>query len=268
MNKRKVISPVKGELTQEECLDCALHDGNICGYDYALLKRLYENYEARPDIHVTDLTMCLRKAYLDKVDPSPEMVGNLINLLSGTMFHSTFEELDDENFESEIPLDLDGLLGRTDLYYKNGTVVDLKTKRWVDATMPVSEHHEWQVRMYGYMLKKAGYKVNRLRIQYVDLAGPSKCRKHKSIPLVYDDGLWLCRPCNKRDARWHGGAILVEVEIPPDNMVEEYIKARKGALANAMEKKEAPAAEVGWLCSYCPHSAYPDKCYEGNLAGG
>lgn len=266
---RKVICPLKGELTTDECLSCAKSGGNVCGYDYSLLVMLYQNGQMRPDIHVTDLTMCLRMSYLNKKDPSPEAVGSLINMTSGTMFHAVSENALSEEYISEIPVEWDGLVGRVDLYYpKKKRVVDLKTKRWVDATLDTSTHHEWQVRIYGYMLEKSGRPVDELFIQYIDLAGPSKCSSHKDARLILDGGYWTCPVCGRQNPKWHGGAILRRVAKYPDARVEEFIMDRKGVLQKAMDEDIAPPAEVGWICGYCPHSKFSEKCYEGYLAGG
>ncbi len=71
-------SPVKekGELETGECLECALETScPPCGFDYSFLRAVFNgNEDRRSEIHVTDITGCLRKAYLFKKAPVPEPV--------------------------------------------------------------------------------------------------------------------------------------------------------------------------------------------------
>lgn len=79
----------------------------------------------RGEIHVTDLTGCLLKAYLDKVSPAPEYIHETLARWLGTNFHSAAEG-SDAVLDSELPLSWNGIVGKSDIVYKDGRVVDYK----------------------------------------------------------------------------------------------------------------------------------------------
>jgi CRISPR/Cas system-associated exonuclease Cas4 (RecB family) len=158
-----IICPIDHkEYDQQYCLACAKNRPAPCGYDFSLLNKVFEQSD-RSGIHVTDLLGCLRRAYFSKVSPSPEYVSDMIIRTLGTLTHALLEDESDE-FESEIPVDHGGIVGRVDLYYKDGDVVDFKTTRWLDKTKLPYGEHEKQVNLYAWMLEQSGKPVNRLFI--------------------------------------------------------------------------------------------------------
>ncbi len=79
----------------------------------------------RGEIHVTDLTGCLLKAYLDKVSPAPDYIHETLARWLGTNFHSAAEG-SDALLDSELPLEWNGIVGKSDVVYKDGRIVDFK----------------------------------------------------------------------------------------------------------------------------------------------
>ena len=73
----------KGVMDHDDCLICSLSGTQKCGYDYAILRALYSHSEVEDrakEIHVTDMTGCLRKAWYSKSFPgaSPEALKNAL----------------------------------------------------------------------------------------------------------------------------------------------------------------------------------------------
>lgn len=262
MPKEIICTAGKGILPTEECLDCALRGDNICGYDYALLHTVLADGD-RPDIHVTDLTGCLLRAYWSKTVQSPEYVHEKLIRVLGTAMHKRLED-DGESIKkvavTEMPLKALGIVGTCDLYYKSGRVVDYKTTRWImPAKLPYSSH-ELQVNIYAHLLRAMGYEVNSLAIQYIDMSGPTKCRKCK-LPVRPDNyGQLMCPRHQEPLPNAHPGAVLIEIPLWDPEDVDEYIGPRVAQLEMSLEAGIEPDAEPSFLCSYCN---FVDRCPEG-----
>lgn len=255
----------------DDCLKCALEHNNTCGYDYALIRQMMndEVKEARRgEIHVTDLTGCLLKAYLDKVSPAPEYIHETLARWLGTNFHGAAEGSDDV-LDSELPLAWNGIVGKSDVVYKDGRVVDFKFTRWMYVNKLPYGSHALQVNIYAYLLRKMGREVSRLQIQYVDASGPSKCRKCR-VPVravrdEYGDIELKCPKCGNFVTGAHLGAYLVDIPLLSDEEVEDEILDRKEKLEAALAMQMPPEAEPGFLCAYCPHrdiTCFPDVTEE------
>jgi CRISPR/Cas system-associated exonuclease Cas4 (RecB family) len=256
----KVICPITHEVMDHpKCLAHAHATRPAeCGYDYVLLKKVFENSD-RSGIHATDLLGCLRRSYFSKISPSPEYVSDLIIRTLGTLTHAILED-DHDFFQSELPLEFEGVEGRVDLYYpKTGDVVDFKTTRWLDKSKLPYGEHEMQVNVYAWLLANNDGKVNRLFIQYLDMSGPTKCRSCK-LPLRMDNGVLACPNCGKAPNNAHLGAALFEVEKKPLKETHDFVMVRRDELLNCLTAKEPPKAETSWLCRYCAHA---DQCPEG-----
>jgi hypothetical protein len=247
------------ELSTEECLACALHTGRPpCGYDYALLKAIYasnEKDERANSIHVTDLTGCARRAYYDKRDPSPEYPHEMLVRWMGSGFHKMVEGSDGV-LDCELPLNMAGIVGRSDLVYKDGRLVDLKFTRWMYVDKLPYGSHALQVNVYAWMLRMMGREVNRLQIQYIDASGPTKCRKCR-VPVRYVDGVLTCPKCLTAPKGAHLGAFLTDIPMYSDEEVHRLIMTRKTNLEAALAMGMPPEADPGFLCAYCAHSS---KC--------
>ena len=244
----------KGVLELDECLTCAFEGNNRCGYDYALIKNMMSDKKKearRSEIHVTDLTGCLRKAWYDKLEPAPEFVHETLVRWLGVNFHKGSEGSDD-HLDSEVPLEYNGIIGTTDVVYKDGRVLDFKYTRWIIPEKLPYGSHETQVNIYAHLLRRSGREVNRLQIQYVDASGPTKCRKCK-VPVRFTDGAFKCPKCEIVFPSAHLGAVLVDIPIWSDQEVEEFIRSRKDMLLGALELGLPPDKEPGFLCSYCPN---------------
>lgn len=245
----------KDPISTQTCLDCALSRGAPpCGFDYAVLKAIFANTlsEDRSDVHVTDLTGCLLRAYWDKTDPQPKYVHDLVVLWIGQAVHKSVEEAirDDPNVQGEVELEMDGVKGRADLIYGD-TIVDLKTTRWMmPGRLPYGNHSD-QVKIYAEM---AG--VENTRIQYIDTTGPTRCNNCKTV-LVKVDGHPVCENCGWTKGAAHLGAHIVK---PRSKDMKDFIKERGARLTDALESEQEPEAEPSWLCRYCDHL---DKCPAG-----
>ncbi len=247
-------SAEKGVFDTEKCLACALSGGNTCGYDYAVLKNMFGDSEQearRNEIHVTDLTGCIRKAWYDKTCILNEYPHEMLTRWIGTKIHSAVEG-SDKFMDSELPVQWDSLFGKSDIVYKDGRIVDIKSTRWLMPAKVPYGSHVLQVNIYAFMLRKMGRDVSRLQIQYIDASGPTKCRACRLVARQYE-GVYRCPSCGKELKNAHLGALLVEVPILRDDEVLERIQERKENLENAMAMGIAPEKEPGYLCSYCSH---------------
>jgi CRISPR/Cas system-associated exonuclease Cas4 (RecB family) len=244
-----------GEMPVEACLKCAAsHDRPPCGFDYALLKAMYasnQSSERASKIHVTDLTGCSRKAYLDKREPAAERPHEMLVRWLGSGMHGMVEDKDDL-FDSELPVVHDGIVGRSDIVYKDGRLVDLKFTRWMYVNKLPYGSHALQVNIYGWMLRQMGRKIDRLQIQYIDASGPTKCRKC-SLPVRMIDDELKCPKCFNAPKGAHLGVYLMDVPVLTDEEVKYHIQARKDNLEAALAMGMPPEREPGFLCNYCSH---------------
>ena len=256
----EIICPAgNGTLNHTDCLECSSTNPTPCGYSYSLLKAIYGRAQDRSgEVHVTDITGCLRKAYFDKLLPAPERVSDKLVKFLGVAVHESVEDKD-EFMESEIPVEALGIVGKSDALYADGTLLDFKTTRWMIPDRLPYGSHELQVNIYAHLLRLAGKKVERLFIQYVDMSGPTKCRKCNVVVEKVGDQL-LCPKCLAAPRGAHLGALLVEVPMQDEASLEELIKTRVGLLRAAMEGGAQPPAEPSFLCQYCNNTL---SCPEG-----
>lgn len=252
----------KGTIELSACLNCALNLENTCGYDYTLIREIMNDEvkeSRRGEIHVTDLTGCLKRAYLDKVSPAPEYMHETLARWLGTNFHHAAEGSDDL-MDSELPLSYNGIVGKADIVYKSGRVVDFKFTRWMYVNKLPYGSHSTQVNIYAYLLRKMGREVTSLAIQYVDASGPTKCRKCR-VPVRMIGGELRCPKCEATPANAHLGAYLAEIPLMDNEEIESLIVERKETLEAALAMSMAPEMEPGFLCAYCGHNGtdcFPD----------
>lgn len=255
MNLEVICSVGFGQMSAEACLKCAAsHDRPPCGFDYAVLKAIYasnEKSERANEVHVTDLTGCPRKAYLDKRQPAAERPHEMLVRWLGSGFHGMVESKD-ALFKSELPVAHDGIVGRSDIVYEDGRLVDLKYTRWMYIDKLPYGSHTLQVNIYGWMLRKMGRKIDRLQIQYIDASGPTKCRKCR-LAVRMIGGMLACPKCGAAPKGAHLGVYLVDIPVMTDEEVLYHIKDRKDNLEAALAMGMPPEREPGFLCGYCPH---------------
>ena len=249
-----VICPISHEvLSQEDCLKCALTWNNKCGYDYGILKAMYQKPN-RDGIHVTDLTGCLRKAYYSKTQKIPVAVHTLLMLFTGTAMHDAFEKECDETAQCEMELEAGGIVGKADRVYSDGTLVDYKTTRWLTPSKLPYSSHELQLKIYAHMLGKMGTPVKQAFIQYVDMSGPTKCtagtKWSKCNALVeYRDGKYVCPKCLKEFPEGHLGAYRIRVDL--NDSIEHALNQSRDMLQSSIDDGTLPLPDPGWLCGYC-----------------
>lgn len=131
--------------------------------------------------------------------------------------------------------------------------MDLKTTRWLKPSKLPYGHHAQQVNVYAHMLKKMGYEVESLAIQYVDMSGPTKCRKCYVPVHMTSTGLIECPKCGQTPKDAHLGAMVFEVPMLDDEEIEAFMIERRDVLIKAFEDEQEPEREVGFLCNYCNH---------------
>ena len=230
----------------EECLHCS-RDSPLCGYSYPLMRHLLASRQ-RPDIHVTDITGCLRKAYLDKREPQPFKPSSVLVPAMGSMVHGFLEDVPElamGQMETEVGDYL--LVGTCDAVdMENHLIIDYKTTRWlVRSKLPYGEHGK-QVNIYRWMLEQMHPDIQfDMRVQYIDLSGPTKCRRCKDE--LNSSG--VCQTCGKVYDAFHFGAVFIDIER--DEGIGEFIGERVATLGGALAQMSPPPPEKGWLCRYC-----------------
>jgi len=259
---RNIICSVgKGEMPMDKCLDCSKLNPQ-CGFSYPLLKGLYahdESPQRSVEIHVSDLTGCLRRAYYSKKFPVSETPHSMIARTIGTFIHNAIENhmQGEEDIVSEMPVAYNGVVGKVDLYdKKTGVISDLKTTRWIiPAKLPYASH-SIQVNMYAYMMKQLGYKVTGMNIQYLDVSGATKCRRCKVVAQWYKGEL-RCPNCFELLTNAHLGAVIIDVDYDPS--VPALFEQKRKELKTCLEMEALPDAEPSYLCEYCLHTEMCNK---------
>ena len=147
-----------------------------------------------------------------------------------------------------------------DILCKDGTALDLKTTRWMTLPKLTSFSNALQVNINTQLLPEVcAVEVNRLFIQYVDMSGPTKCRKcNTTVQMI--DGQLLCPKCLAAPREAHLGARLVEIPMMGEEEVKEFVERKVGILSEAMRTGVLPEAEPSWLCNYCSSLS---RCEEG-----
>ena len=238
-----------GQMSAQACLECAFQQGHPpCNMDYGLLKAMYTNPD-RDEIHVTDLTSCLLKAWYAKRQPQPEYPHEMLARHVGTMFHATLE-ISDELGQSEVPIAFDEVTARSTGPTRMAGLLTTKSTKYIYLDKLPYSSHDLQVNIYGYMRRKLGYPVTSLAIQYVCLSGPTKCRTHRKTVEWIDGGL-RCPTCGITPKNAHQGFVMVEIPMMTDEEIEAIFKQRAGTLRSALNNGHQPEAEPGWLCDYC-----------------
>jgi len=234
-----------GVIDSKTCLECAVTSKTPpCGYSYPLLKAMLAGSEDRTgEIHVTDITSCLRKSYFSKVNPEPPYIHDLLVLFIGNAVHKYIE---DTNESSEIPVSNGDIVGKVD-YFDGETLIDWKTTRWLSKDNLPYGSHEGQVNYYRKLLEGDGGNVKDMFIQYIDMSGPTKCSKCKNTLRIID-GVTTCPTCFRQYPNGHLGAVQMKV---PHIDIDADLSERSHTLKTAIETNCPPAPEDSWLCRYC-----------------
>ena len=260
-----MIVRCSGELFEEPiehtaCLACSIENRHRppCGFSYPVLKAIFASQgESRPDVHVSDVLGCLRKAYWEKKEPEAKYVHEMLILWIGISVHKSLEEAmqGEEGWRTEVPVANQGIVGRIDAITPNGDIIDFKTIRWMrPKNLPYGYHRE-QVQIYQNIEGLDG----ELFIQYVDVSGPTRCRNcHVAMRLI--DGEVTCPSCGYISNDGHLGGLVKRV-LQKDRSDETGL--RTILLEQALDQNTIPDAEPGWGCRYCQ---FINRCPEGQEA--
>lgn len=163
---------------------------------------------------------CRRKVWY-RLNDQPETNDNELKLaaIMGTAIHAEIERAlaDNPDVLIETAVEYNGMKAHIDCFVPGtGDVIDWKTSKMRNLSYFPSTQQRWQVQLYGYLLAKNGYAVNRV-----------------SLVAIARDG-------DERDVKVH-------TEDYDQSIALEAL----GWLAAVKESKEAPAPEKD--ATYCQH---------------
>lgn len=163
---------------------------------------------------------CRRKVWY-RLNDQPETNDNELKLaaIMGTAIHAEIEKAlaDNKDVLIETEVEYNGMKAHVDCFVPGtGDVIDWKTSKVRNLSYFPSTQQRWQVQLYGYLLAKNGYAVNRV-----------------SLVAIARDG-------DERDVKVH-----------TEDYDESIALEALGWLAAVKESKEAPAPEKD--ANYCQH---------------
>jgi CRISPR/Cas system-associated exonuclease Cas4 (RecB family) len=163
---------------------------------------------------------CRRKVWY-RLNDQPETNDNELKLaaIMGTAIHAEIERAlaDNPDVLIETEVEYNGMKAHIDCFVPGtGDVIDWKTSKVRNLSYFPSTQQRWQVQLYGYLLAKNGYAVNRV-----------------SLVAIARDG-------DERDVKVH-----------TEDYDESIALEALGWLAAVKEAKEVPAPEKD--ASYCQH---------------
>lgn len=193
-----------------------------------MIQRLIDELSRRQDnggrrgVHITDLTLCLRKAYYSRTsprEPTPETLGYYVDggrrdfVIKGLLGTKVG------------PMERDGIWFTPDSIDESGNPIEIKTTRAIDG---ISRHYITQLAYYMVLLAKD---KGRLIIQRVGF-------RRSDVPFeAYD----------------------LEFEEGEMSRYRQEMLDRRDALSGALEERDpgrAPSIrfdpESNWLCRSCP----------------
>ena len=138
---------------------------------------------------------CRRKVWY-RLNAQPETNDNELKLaaIMGTAIHGAIEEAigevdpKGEKYLVETEVEYDGLKAHVDLFIpETGDVVDWKTSKVKNLAYFPSKQQRWQVQLYGYLLSKNGYKVERVSLVAIARDGDERDVKVHTEP--YDESI-------------------------------------------------------------------------------
>lgn len=140
---------------------------------------------------------CRRKVWY-RLNDQPETNFNLSKLaaIMGTAIHAEIEKAieavdpEGKTYLVETEVEYDGIKAHVDLFVPStGDVIDWKTSKIKNLGYFPSTQQRWQVQVYGYLLSKNGYEVN--RVSLVAIARDGDERDVKVHTEAYDESLAL-----------------------------------------------------------------------------
>lgn len=208
-----------GTYTIEEVKETLERTGWFDGYPYPIVMGII-NVANRDNgrIHVTDLTSCPRRAYLQGITDTYPRLNRMYWMFRGVLAHTLIEGTPEPFSVVEVPFqrEIDGvtIVGRPDkIVPQRRELYDFKTtKRITLKKLPYGEH-SMQVNIYRWLVEPH-FQIDRLFLVYMDM---SRC---------------------------------ATVEVPLED-VEGYVIRKGRILHEAMESGKIPEPEPSWLCDYC-----------------
>ena len=199
---------------------------------YIFSRWIEEELKPREGIHLSDLDLCLGKAYYRKTDekegrrvlPSNELL--LLFMLGWAMQHEVLGVPEEE-------MELDGIKMSVDAPF-NGEFIEFKTTRLSAGKFSFDEHPNWIMRTKGYCHARG---ITKGFIVIIFLNGDYKPP----------------RPMMK----------AFELEFTPEELQSNWlnVRSRKEILEEAIEHKSYPSTDyhAGWECKRCEHNV-PGRC--------
>jgi len=199
----------------------------------------HDQMESSPDrIHVTELTGCLRKAYLRRVSPVPLDFHQSLHMWRGRLLHSTLlKHYEQREVPLELPVGGFAIAGRADAV-DGDRVVELKVTPSIHFIEKRGMPHPWHVRQLQFYMHCLGVSFGEL--YYLDLSRALRFPVNSSFPH-------------------REGAIELEQTV-------EEMKTLASELHHALEIGEAPGAinvlEFGDGGAECPRCEYREDCQD------
>lgn len=181
------------EISFEDCFECAKSFRGLkrgCHYSAEVIRQIIdsinEDYHKNLDCYsVTALTGCLRNSYLSRHYDYAVSPSRLFWSFRGKMMHSLVENAEQvygmQNNEQYVECEYKGikLVGKVDLYLPEQKILkDYKTTRRTpkengdNGIIDAYENHTQQVNIYAYILRKMGYEVEQIMVEYWDMSKP------------------------------------------------------------------------------------------------
>lgn len=151
---------------------------------------------------------CRRKVWY-RLNAQPETNDNQLKLaaIMGTAIHAEIEKAlsDNPNVLIETEVEYNGMKAHIDCFVPGtGDVIDWKTSKIRNLGYFPSKQQRWQVQLYGYLLSKNGYVVNRVSLVAIARDGDERDVKVHTEP--YDESIalealgWLATVKEAKDA--------------------------------------------------------------------
>jgi len=137
-----------------------------------MIRELYD--EKRDGIHVSDLislSVCPRKFWLDKHDPMPLDIENMLRIWQGKKLHDIV--LGNPEYH-EYEIEYDGIKGKIDDYIPGlGILIDKKYVSYLPKDQKEVEkyysHYIIQLKLYSFMMSMLGLRVKEACLLFINL---------------------------------------------------------------------------------------------------
>ena len=145
------------------------------------------------EIGPSEVGGCRRRVWY-RLNEQPETNDNQLKLaaIMGTAIHTEIEKAlaGNDKLMIEAEVEYDGMKAHIDLYVPStGDVIDWKTSKLKNLGYFPSTQQRWQVQLYGYLLSKNGYVVNRVSLVAIARDGDERDVKVHTEP--YDESIAL-----------------------------------------------------------------------------